>query len=276
MIEKQPQIRIARCRPRLKGGHLGSVERAHDVGRCVHREPVQRVLGKHHQVHRALVAARLADHVADAARLRRRDPAAVLHHRQLKLHQADDHAAFRFVETTQAAHVSISLSYHRVEESSPGLPDGHAAGPAGQHEDHERQHVGDGVEQVIAPADADRLQRRADGAPAPPKSSAAPMQRRWAPAREDHQRHRYQPLAAGDPFVPATGIEQRQRGAAQAGDEAAGAGRRDAKPRPPSSRAPAWRWPNHPPCAPAARHARAREAPPHEAPRARCRSAGAR
>ena len=92
-------------------------------------------------------------------------------------------------------------------------------------------------------------------APAPPNSSAAPHAAQRAPAREDHQRHRDQALAAGDALVPAAGVEQRERCAAQAGDEAARRGGRDADARRPNSPARAWRWPSRPPCAPAGRRA---------------------
>ena len=59
-------------------------------------------------------------------------------------------------------------------------------------------------------------------APAPPNSSAAQKQRDRVPAREDDQRHRHQALAGRDALVPAAGVVERQVGAADAGEGAAG------------------------------------------------------
>jgi aromatic ring-cleaving dioxygenase len=77
---------------------LRPVERAHDRRVGVHREAVQRVFREHHEVHGRHVAPRLCHHGDDGFRLSgevggRRD------HRQLQLHQADDDAVGRLVET---------------------------------------------------------------------------------------------------------------------------------------------------------------------------------
>jgi hypothetical protein len=114
MIEKQPQI-LCSTQAALNERHLGAVQRHHQLGRGAHRQPVQRVLGEHHQVHRAQVAPRLAHHPGDAlglrTQLRRR-----LHHRQLQLHQPDHHALRRLVQSTQSAHLE------RETPSSAGAP----------------------------------------------------------------------------------------------------------------------------------------------------------
>jgi hypothetical protein len=98
-----------------------------------------------------------------------------------------------------------------------------AAGRRGQHHDRQRQHIGGGVEEIVAFGDADRLQRRADGA------GAAEQQRRRegterVPAREDHQSHRHQALPRRDALGPAPRIIERQVGAADGGQRAAGRG----------------------------------------------------
>ena len=61
-------------------------------------------------------------------------------------------------------------------------------------------------------------------APAAPNSSAATKAAQRIPAREDDQRHRHQALAARQALVPAAGIVERQEGAADAGEDAAGGG----------------------------------------------------
>jgi hypothetical protein len=93
-----------------------SVERAHDSRVGVHRQAVQRVFGKHHEVHRRHVAARLADHRDDALRLlvevfRRLDG------RQRELHQPDDDAVRSFVQTAKCAHEDLR---YFVMLNSPG------------------------------------------------------------------------------------------------------------------------------------------------------------
>jgi hypothetical protein len=50
----------------LERRDLGSVERAHDSGIGVHRQAVQRVFWKHHEVHRRHVASRFSNHRNDA------------------------------------------------------------------------------------------------------------------------------------------------------------------------------------------------------------------
>ena len=94
---------------RLERRHLGAVQRDHQLGRDAHAQAVQRVLGKHHQVHRGQVAPRLADHLADALRLRRQLRGR-LDQRQMQLHQADHHAIRRLVQTTQSTHVETPNS----------------------------------------------------------------------------------------------------------------------------------------------------------------------
>ena len=88
---------------RFESSYFRAVQAAHDLRVGVHRQAVQRVFGEHHQVHGRLVAAGLAHQVADALRLRRQLRGG-LHHRQLQLHQAHDHAVRRFVESAESAH----------------------------------------------------------------------------------------------------------------------------------------------------------------------------
>jgi hypothetical protein len=67
---------------------------------------VQGILGKHHQIHGAQIAPRLANHVHDALGLTRqvcpRD-----HDRQLQLNEPDDDAIRRFVEAAKSVHVLV-------------------------------------------------------------------------------------------------------------------------------------------------------------------------
>ena len=98
MIEKQPQMSLADAGA-AEALDLGPVQPAHDRRVGVHREAVQRVFGEHDQVHGRQVAPRLADQRADAVGL----PRQVLgrgDHGVLDLHQPDDHAIGRLVETT--------------------------------------------------------------------------------------------------------------------------------------------------------------------------------
>ena len=87
-----------------------------------------------------------------------------------------------------------------------------------------RQDIGRGIEEIIALAHAHRLQRR------PERGGAAEQQRRAQaqqriPTREDHQRHRHEALPARQALVPAAGIIEREKGAADAGEKAAEHGR---------------------------------------------------
>ena len=91
---------------------------------------------------------------------------------------------------------------HRVIDSSAGAPTSVRFGEQVTIMISERQDIGRGVEQVIARGDADRLQR------GPERAGAAEQQRRpeaqhRVPAREDHQRHRGDALAARQALVPA-------------------------------------------------------------------------
>src|SRR5216683_2758034 len=95
--------------------------------------------------------------------------------------------------------------------------------PGRRDHDQEREDVGRGVEEIIALGDADRLQRRSDGA------GRTEQQRRdhalqRLPARKDDERHRHQALPGGQPLVPRTRIIERQKSAADAGQKAAGRG----------------------------------------------------
>ena len=233
--------------------------------------PCSAYSGKTTRSSAGVVAARLADHRDDPVGLRR-ELRRRLDDRQLQLHQADDDAVRRFVETSETAHARCFLdAMHRRQLARAAARD--AARPAADDEDHQRQHVGHRGEQVVALADADRLQRRADRAGAAEEQRRADAAQR-APAREDHQRDRDQALAARDAFVPAARIEQRQRGAAEPGDGAAGGGRRDADAvdriaeRPRRARRVAGHAHQQAP-------ARAREAPAQQRARARCRAAAA-
>jgi hypothetical protein len=98
MMEKQPQILLS-TQGLLEGRDLRSVERAHDRRIGVHREAVQRVFGKHHEVHGRQVAPRLADHGDDALGLRR-ELIGRRHHGKLQLHDADHDAVGRLVQST--------------------------------------------------------------------------------------------------------------------------------------------------------------------------------
>ena len=113
----------------------------------------------------------------------------------------------------------------------------------------ERQHVGRGVEEVVALRDADRLQRRAERAGAAEEERRAEAGER-VPAREDDERDRHQALAGRDALVPAARIVERQIGAADAGE-------RRRRPRSPAG-------------------ARSRRCSPWRAPRRRCRRRCAR
>ena len=112
---------LVQCARSLEGRHLGAVHPAHQRGVDAHRQAVQRVLRKHHQIEPAVVAPRLAHHRDDALglllQLRRR-----LDHRQLKLHQSDDDALRRFVQSPESTHLLFPCASQRVETSSPGLP----------------------------------------------------------------------------------------------------------------------------------------------------------
>src|SRR5882672_3388627 len=95
--------------------------------------------------------------------------------------------------------------------------------PGRRDHDQERENVGRGIEEIIALGDADRLQRRSDGA------GGAEQQRRdhalqRLPARKDDERHRHQALPGRYPLVPRTRIIERQEGAADAGQTSAGRG----------------------------------------------------
>ena len=114
-------------------------------------------------------------------------------------------------------------------ESSDGAPASERRRRRSRDHDEERQHVGRGVEEVVALRDADRLQRRAERAGAAEEQRRAEAGER-IPAREDHQRHRHQALAGGDALVPASRIIEREIGAADAGEHAAGRGREQAHP----------------------------------------------
>ncbi len=92
---------------------LRPVERAHDRGVGVHREPVQGVFGKHHEVHGRQVAPRLADHRDDARGLRR-EIVGRRDHRQLQLHHPQHDAVGGFVEAAEPAHCDCPSRYrHR-------------------------------------------------------------------------------------------------------------------------------------------------------------------
>ena len=97
MMEKQPQMSLAMQAPR-KLLDLGPVEPAHDLRIGVHRQAVQRIFGKDHQIHGRHVAPRLGDQRADAIGLPREivlgDDDGIL-----DLHQPDDHAIGRLVES---------------------------------------------------------------------------------------------------------------------------------------------------------------------------------
>src|ERR1700712_5144903 len=88
---------------------------------------------------------------------------------------------------------------------------------AADDEDHQRQHIRHRAEEVVALADADRLQRWPDGTGTAEEQCGADAAQR-APAREDHQRHCDQALAAGDAFVPAAWVEERERRATETRD----------------------------------------------------------
>mmetsp|Transcript_59310 Transcript_59310/g.152709 ORF Transcript_59310/g.152709 Transcript_59310/m.152709 type:complete len:397 (-) Transcript_59310:2-1192(-) len=95
----------------LEPRDLWSVEIAHDRVIRRHRQTMEAVLREHHQVHRAEISARLADHFDDALGLRselvwRGDC------RQLKLHDADHDAIWALVQPAEsaAAHLGHSLA----------------------------------------------------------------------------------------------------------------------------------------------------------------------
>ena len=105
---------------------------------------------------------------------------------------------------------------HLVIDSSPGAPRERALGRGRDDHDEEGQHVGRGVEEVVALRDADRLQRRAERAGGAEEERRAEAGER-VPAREDDQRHRHQALARRQALVPAardsraTGRRRRRR-----------------------------------------------------------------
>ena len=94
MMEKQPQMRLS-MQACLKAATSGPSS-VHMISRIdVHRQAVQRVFRKHHQIHRAEIAPRLADHGDDFLGLRG-EVGPGDHIRQLQLHQPDDDAVARF------------------------------------------------------------------------------------------------------------------------------------------------------------------------------------
>src|SRR5262249_26877339 len=95
-----------------------------------------------------------------------------------------------------------------------------ALGRTGDHHDQQRQDVGRGVEQVIALVDADPLQRGTERGGAA-EQERGPEAGHGAPAREDPQPPRRDALPAGEAFVPAARIDQRQERAADARQESA-------------------------------------------------------
>ncbi len=103
------------------------------------------------------------------------------------------------------------------------MPASVRCGRTGRDHDAQGQHVGRGVVQIVAAGHADRLQGRAERARAA-EQQRGPQAAHRIPAREDHQRDRHQALAAGQALVPAARVEQRQVGAAHAGEEAARGG----------------------------------------------------
>jgi hypothetical protein len=71
-------------------GNLGAIEAAHDRRVGAHRQAVQRVLGKHDEVHRRQVPARLSDEIAYPSGLRR-ELVGRIDDGVLELHQPEDH-----------------------------------------------------------------------------------------------------------------------------------------------------------------------------------------
>jgi len=93
----------------LERRDLRPVEPAHDFGIGVHRQAMQGIFGKHHEIHGAQIAARLADHVDDAVGLTRQIGRGH-DNRQLQLNEPDDDAIGRFVEAAKSVHVKLLLT----------------------------------------------------------------------------------------------------------------------------------------------------------------------
>ena len=83
-----------------------AVEAAHDGGIGIHRQAVQRIFREHHQIHGAEVAARLANHRDDPVGLTR-EVFRGGHDGQLQLHEPDDDAFRRFVESAKSVHAVL-------------------------------------------------------------------------------------------------------------------------------------------------------------------------
>ena len=105
--EAAPDIVVDASLPERR--HLGAVETAHDFRIGVHRQAVQGILGKYHQIHGAQIAPRLANHVHDALGLTR-EICLGDHDRQLQLNEPDDDAIRRFVEAAKSVHVLVSFA----------------------------------------------------------------------------------------------------------------------------------------------------------------------
>ena len=99
-------------------GDLRPFERAHDLRIHVHRQAMQRIFGEDDEIHRRHVAARLADRRHDLLRLRG-EVRGGDDDGQLQLHDADNDAVRRFVETAESVHRCSCRSEVRRPLTSP-------------------------------------------------------------------------------------------------------------------------------------------------------------
>ena len=99
-----------------EGCDFGTIHPAHDLRVRIHRQAMQGIFREDDEIHAGDVAARLGDHADDLVCLGREiGPRHRV--RQLQLHEADDHALGRLVETAKSVHGSCS---YLVMLSSPG------------------------------------------------------------------------------------------------------------------------------------------------------------
>jgi hypothetical protein len=114
--EAAPDVVVAAGLPERRD--LRPVEAAHDLRIGVHGEPVQRVFGKDHKVHRAHVAARLGYHRHDDFGLRC-EIGLRCHVGKLELDQPDHDPVCALVQSAQSVHSGAS---YLVIDNSPGAP----------------------------------------------------------------------------------------------------------------------------------------------------------
>ena len=125
MIEKQPQIRCS-TQAALNAATSGPSSVHMSSGAVFIDRPCSAYSGNTTRSIVGMVAARLADHRADALGLRR-ELRRRLDDRQLQLHQADDDAVRRLVETTESAHASDSSYFDRRQLARAAARDAAAA-----------------------------------------------------------------------------------------------------------------------------------------------------